>query len=463
MRDKNAYYTPLLTDQYELNMAQGYWKAGKADQQAVFQLYFRHEPFGGNYTIAAGLAEAINFLTDYSFSDTDLSYLAKLKDARGAALFHEQFLEYLKKLKFVCDVDAIPEGKLAFAHEPLLVVKGPLLQCQLLETALLNLVGFASLVATKTSRVCLAAKDDEVMEFGLRRAQGPNGGVTASRSAYIGGCAKTSNMLAGKIYDIPVSGTMAHSWVMSFSTEQEAFREYANMMLGNTILLVDTYDTIQGTKNAISVSLDLRRRKYDLYGVRLDSGNLSKLSKQVRKLLNQAGLTNTKILASGDLDEYAISKLKANKAPIDLWGVGTKLAVCDKQPFLDVVYKLMAIHDDQWHYKVKISDQPDKETIAGIKQVKRFYNSKHQIVKDVIYDTELGLTVNKEDHKLIAKDILIPIFRDGKLVYQQPSIHEIREQAIKEIATFSAGKIKKYSVKFDQKLLELQKKIIGHN
>jgi nicotinate phosphoribosyltransferase len=451
--------SPLLTDQYEINMAQGYWLAGKADQQAVFQLSFRSEPFVGNYVITSGLAEIIKFLGDFSFSDADLEYLAGVKDSNGDLVFQEKFLAALKIMKFSCDIDAMPEGTIAFAGEPLLVIKGPLLQCQLLETILLNLMGFASLVATKASRVCTAAKGDPVIEFGLRRAQGPNGGLTASRSAYIGGCIGTSNVLAGKMYDIPLSGTMAHSWVMAFSNEQEAFHEYANMRLGQTILLVDTYNTIQGTKNAISAGMELRRRKYDLYGVRLDSGNIGKLSKKVRKLLDEAGFINTKILASGDLDENIIAKLKANKSPIDLWGVGSKLVTCNDQSFLNVVYKLMAIYNDHWQYKIKISDQPGKTTVAGVQQIKRFYNER-QLVEDIVYDTELGISEIDGTKNLIAKDILVPIFREGKLVYQQPSIHQIREHAMQEVSSFIASKIKKYPVKLDRKLQELQKKIM---
>jgi len=452
--------SPLLTDQYQFTMAYGYWQCNKAEQQAVFRLSFRTLPFKNNYAITCGLTDVINFLKNFELNKDELAYLASLKDSNGSLMFSKQFINYLEKLHFTCTIKAIPEGTLVFANEPLLEIEGPLLQCQLLETPLLNLLGFSTLVATKAARICRAAQGDPVVEFGLRRAQGPNGGLTASRAAYIGGCSATSNVLAGKIFDIPIKGTMAHSWVMSFSNELEAFRSWAKVMGNETILLLlDTYGTTQGIKNATFIGKELRERNLKLAGVRLDSGDMLKISKQVRKLLDAAGFHDTKILASGDLDEYLIGKLKDQKAPIDIWGVGTRLATCNDQPSLNVVYKLTAINEaGSWKYKRKISDQPEKATTPGILEVRRFYLNK-QMVHDVIYDTQLGISKLPNQESMVFKDLLVPIFHNGTLVYQEPTIHETREFALQETMNFLKNNFKKYPVKLDKKLARLQNEL----
>ncbi len=281
--------TALLTDLYQLTMAYGYWKTGRDQQEAVFHLFYRHNPFRGGFAIAAGLADAVDYLRNLRFTPEDLGYLGSLTGRDGRALFEARFLEFLGNLRLTCDIDAVPEGTVVFPHEPLLRVRGPILEGQILETALLNQINFQTLIATKAARVCLAARGEPVLEFGLRRAQGIDGALTASRAAYLGGCDATSNVLAGKIYGIPVRGTHAHSWVMSFDTEREAFQAYAEAMPHNCVFLVDTYDTLKGVREAIGVGRWLRQHGHELAGIRLDSGDLAWLSVEARKLLDRAG------------------------------------------------------------------------------------------------------------------------------------------------------------------------------
>src|SRR5262245_15971475 len=307
-------------------MACGYWKAGVAGHEAVFHVTFRENPFGGQFTVACGLATAIDFLRGFQFTDTELDYLDSQRGNDGKALFDSGFLNYLRGLQLTCDVDAIPEGTLVFPNEPLIRIIGPIIQCQLLETALLNILNFQSLIATKAARVCLAAAHDPVIEFGLRRSQGVDGGLTAARAAYIGGCASTSNLQAGERFRIPVSGTQAHSWIMFFESEQQAFKTYAEAMPNNCIFLVDTYDSIDGVRHAIEIGSELRRQGHEMIGVRLDSGDGVALSIEARRMLDKAGFANAKIVGSGDLDEYMITDLKKRGAKIDVWGVGTKLS-----------------------------------------------------------------------------------------------------------------------------------------
>ncbi len=441
----------LLTDLYQLTMAQGYWQLGRAEQEVVFQLTFRKNPFGGNFTVACGLANAIEYLAELHFTADELDYLASVRDAAGKAQFTPEFLKYLQNLRFTCDIDAIPEGTVVFPQEPLLRLQGPLLQCQLLETPLINLINFASVVATKAAYICNAAQGDPVIEFGLRRAQGPNGGMTATRSAFIGGCESTSNVLAGKMYGIPIKGTQAHSWIMSYPDELTSFRDYVKIS-NNTILLVDTFDTIHGVKNAIIVGKELQQQGRELLGVRLDSGDLLSLSRQTREMLDQAGFTNTKILASGDLDAIKIAKLKAEKAPIDAWGVGTKLTTAYDQPSLDAIYKLLAIKiNGHWEYKMKISDAANKTTLPGIQQVRRYYHQQ-LFIKDVIYDVELGISDELPKLADQCEDLGVPIFRAGKLIYQSPTLVDMQNYCLHQVRAFNQSKIAKYDVELEPKL-----------
>jgi len=411
----------------------------------------------------------------------DLEYLKTLNGYDGTPLFEPGFLNYLKKLTFTCRVDAIPEGTVVFPHEPLIRVEGPLLQCQLLETPLLNIINFQSLIATKASRINTAANGEPVMEFGLRRAQGIDGALAASRAAFIGGCSSTSNVLAGKLFGIPVAGTHAHSWVMSFENELEAFRAYAKVLPNNCVFLVDTYNTLEGVKNAIEVGKILKDHKKEFIGIRIDSGDLAYFSQEARKLLDDAGFKNTRIIASNDLDENIITSLKQQDAAIKGWGIGTKLVTAFDQPALGAVYKLAALKNtkDQWEYKLKLSEQAIKVNNPGIQQVRRFYNNHNKYLADMIFDSQLPLS---DKHTIIDPmdptrrkyidstktsyiDLLVLVFKNGKPVYDLPDIQSIREFVQQEM-----GKMHKslkrfvnphsYPVGLEKKLYDLKTKLV---
>jgi len=429
----------LLTDLYQLTMAYGYWKLGRADQEAVFHLFFRRPPFAGGYAIAAGLGLALDYVCEFQFDATDIEYLATLTGNDGQTLFDRDFLDYLTTLRLTCDIDAMPEGTVAFGQEPLLRVRGPILQCQLLETPLLNIINFQTLIATKATRICAVAAGKPVIEFGLRRAQGIDGALSASRAAYIGGCAATSNVMAGKLYGIPVKGTHAHSWVMSFDTEMEAFERYAEVMPNNCVFLVDTYDTLEGVRQAVEIGRKLRETGHEMVGVRLDSGDLAYLSTEARKILDDAGFENAAIVASNDLDEHIMESLRTQGAPVAVWGVGTKLATAYDQPALGGVYKLGALRDDygSWQPKLKLSEQAVKTSIPGILQVRRFED--RGLVGDMIYDEthgvdERGIIVDIKDptrHKKLknkgaAVDLLTPVIRGGQLEAPVEDLDRIR-------------------------------------
>jgi len=444
----------LLTDLYQITMAYGYWKSGIADREAVFHLFYRKKPFKGGYAISAGLELAIDAIAHFRFDQSDLNYLKTLKGADGTDLFESSFIDYLQQLEFQCSIDAVPEGRLIFENEPIVRVKGPLLQAQLIETILLNIINFQTLIATKAARICNAADGAPVMEFGLRRSQGIDGGLSASRAAFIGGCSGTSNVLAGKLFGIPVKGTHAHSWIMSFSNELEAFEQYAATMDNNCTLLVDTYDTRQGILNAIHVGKALKQRGKQLLAVRIDSGDLAYLSQMAREMLDAAGLEDTKIIASNDLDEYILESLHDQNAQLDSLGVGTKLVTAYDQPALGGVYKLSALRnsDGVWENKIKLSEQLIKINIPGIQQVRRFHD-KGQLVADMIYDIEdecpaQPTIVDPNDATKIKKissdsveyeDLLVPIFKEGQLVYKKPSLTEIQNLAKTELSRVHVG------------------------
>jgi len=332
MKPEQKKYSVLLTDLYQLTMAYGYWKNQVHEREAVFHLFFRKNPFNSGFSVACGLADVIEYIDTFQFDQDELAYLATLKGNDGQPLFDAGFLDYLKHLQFTCDIDAIPEGTLVFPHEPLVRVRGPIIQCQILETALLNIVNFQTLIATKAARICHAAAPEPVLEFGLRRAQGIDGGMAASRAAHIGGCTATSNVLAGMRYGIPVKGTHAHSWVMSFDTEEEAFEAYADAMPNNCVFLVDTYDTLEGVRTAVRVGKRLREKGHELVGIRLDSGDLAYLSIEARKILDEGGFPKALVVASNDLDEHIITSIKQQGGKVGIWGVGTKLVTAYDQP-----------------------------------------------------------------------------------------------------------------------------------
>ena len=421
---------PLLTDLYQLTMAQGYWECGKADTQACFHMFFRDYPFNGGYAVACGMAQLADLVDGFTFSEDDLEYLASIPAPGGGMLFKPEFIDYLRDFKLSVDIEAVAEGEIVFPYEPLVRVTGPIMECQLLETALLNCVNFETLIATKAARVCMAA-EAPVAEFGLRRAQGAAGGVWASRAAVVGGCASTSNVLAGKLFDLPVSGTHAHSWVMSFPDELSAFRAYAKAFPTNCVLLVDTYDVAQGIKNAITVGLEMRERGEKLTGIRIDSGDLSWLAKMARTMLDEAGLTDCGIVLSNDLDEYTIRSIRDEGAQVMSWGVGTKLATAYDQPSLGGVYKLSATRENgelAWIDHVKISESSAKLTTPGVLNVRRYYFEDGRIAGDMVFDTNAA--VNKGEvivdpmDGLRRKDLsgktwrelLIPLARAGKTV-----------------------------------------------
>ena len=443
---------PMLTDLYQLTMAYGYWKLGIADKGCCFHLFYRKAPYGGSFAVAAGLESIIAAFERFQFRGEDLEYLATLKDSTGGRLLPDDFLDYLSDLTLTCDLDGMPEGTLTFPQEPVLRIQGPLLQAQLLETLLLNLTNFPTLIATKGARLRLVAGEDTVMDFGLRRAQGVDGGMTATRASFIGGCDSTSNVAAGQFFGIPVRGTHAHSWVMAFPTEEESFESYAEVMPDNCVLLVDTYNTVEGVKKAAKVGLALKKRGKRLLGIRLDSGDLLPLSIASRKILDDAGLKDAAIVASNELDEYQVEELKKGGSPISIWGVGTRLVTGHPQAALGGVYKLAAVQEKgEWVYKAKKSDDPFKSTPPGMMQVRRFLDGVGNPQGDVIYDIDKGLeesclahspTMGEQPFAGEHRDLLVPVFRKGRCVYTPPPLTEMRELTLSQLRSFSSGILK---------------------
>ena len=434
----------LLTDFYEITMMQGYFK-NHASNRVVFDLFYRQNPDDGAYAVCAGLAQVIDYIKSLHFDYEDIDYL------RGLGVFDEDFLDYLASFHFTGDIYAIPEGTVVFPREPLLKVVAPILEAQLVETALLNLINHQSLIATKASRVCYAAK-----EFGLRRAQGPDAGTFGARAAVIGGCIGTSNVICAKEYDVPALGTHAHSWIMSYGDELTAFRKYAELYPNNTTLLVDTYDTLRsGVPNAIRVFEELseQNRMPKKYGIRLDSGDLAYLSKKARKMLDDAGFPDAEICASSDLDEYLIDSLLSQGACIDSWGVGTNLITSKNTPAFGGVYKLAAVEiDGEMIPKIKLSENPAKITNPGNKTVYRIYDKESRKIRadyitlaDETFDESKDLLLfdpnatwkktRLEGGTYTMKEILVPIFKNGQCVYDSPSVMEIQKHCKEQLET----------------------------
>ena len=436
----------LLTDLYQLTMMNGYLKQKRQNEIAVFDLFFRQNGMI-TYSLAVGLEQAIDYINNIRFGAEELSYLTDL------GLFDEEFIDYLKTFRFSGDVYAVPEGTVVFPGEPTLTVKAPIMEAQLVETALLNIINHQTLIASKSAKICYAAKGDAVMEFGLRRAQGPDAGIYGARAAVIGGCASTSNVLAGKMFDIPVSGTHAHSWVMNFPDELTAFRNYADAYPDNVLLLVDTYDTLRsGVPNAIRCFDEMVKQGRKPKGIRLDSGDLAYLSKQARKMLDEAGYDYVKICASGDLDERSIASLKSQGAAIDTWGVGTRLITSEDMPALGGVYKMSAVIENGVEIpKIKLSDNFAKITNPGFKNVYRIYDkTTGKAEADLIYlrseeeydetepltithPTERWKKTTYKDYTL--KSLLVPIILNGEQVYEMPTLKEIKAYAKSEMDT----------------------------
>ena len=437
----------LLTDLYELTMMQGYYEQ-EANEIVVFDMFFRNNPCDNGYSVCAGLAQVIDYIKNLNFTYEDVDYLRSLK------IFNEDFLQYLSGFHFSGDIYAIPEGTVIFPKEPLLKVIAPIMEAQLVETAILNIINHQSLIATKTSRIVFAADGDGIMEFGLRRAQGPDAGLYGARAAMIGGCVGTSNVLAGQMFDVPVMGTHAHSWIMSFKDEYTAFKTYADLYPDNCTLLVDTYDTLKsGVPNAIRVFREFKEAGTPLkkYGIRLDSGDLAYLSKEARKMLDDAGFPDATICASNDLDEYLLHDLKNQGAAINSWGVGTNLITSKDCPSFGGVYKLAAIMDDNGEFvpKIKISENTEKITNPGNKTIYRIYDKETSKMKaDLIcfvgeeYDTSEDLLLfdpidTWKKTKLLGgtytmREIMVPVFRKGECIYQSPSVTEIAQYCKQE-------------------------------
>ena len=442
----------LLTDLYELTMMQGYFREKDANETVIFDAFYRTNPDGNAFSICAGLEQVIDYVKNLHFDDADIEYL------RGLGIFDEDFLEYLHNFKFSGNIYAIPEGTVVFPREPPVKVIAPIREAQLVETAILNIINHQSLIATKTSRIVFAARGDGIMEFGLRRAQGADAGTYGARAAMIAGCIGTSNVLAGKLFDVPVKGTHAHSWIMSFPDELTAFRAYAKLYPSACILLADTYDTLgSGVPNAIRVFQEMRDAGIPLtfYGIRLDSGDLAYISKKARKMLDDAGFPDAVISASNDLDEYLIDSLKIQGAAITSWGVGTNLITSKDCPSFGGVYKLAAImdrHTGKFIPKIKLSENTEKVTNPGNKTIQRIYDKETgKIIADLIclvdeeFDEKNSLLLFdpietwKKTHlapgTYTMRELLVPIFKNGECVYESPKVMDIREYCKKEQET----------------------------
>ena len=437
----------LLTDFYELTMAAAYLEQGKGSDTATFDLYYRHNPFNGGYGIAAGLEDAVRAVLDVKFSEEDILFLRSLKSSNGARIFSDEFLRYLADYKFNSDIRAIPEGTVVFPNEPLLQVSGNLVDCQMVETILLCHINFQTLVATKAARIWEASNHGTVIEFGLRRAQGPDGALSACRAAFVGGADGTSNVLGAALLRMPAKGTHAHSWIQSFGSELEAFRSYARSFPDECILLVDTYDTLKsGIPNAILIARELENQGHRLVGVRIDSGDLAFLSTRARQMFDQEALSYVKVVASNELDEYIISDIVSQGGKVDIWGVGTNLVTGSGigGGALGGVYKLVEHNNKP---KIKLSANPEKMTNPGIKKIVRFYDEEGLMNADalaadsedlsnsevLIVDPNNPLRRKKLDSEK-REELLKPIVKSGKLVYQFPSIEQIRDHRKEDLA-----------------------------
>lgn len=472
----------LLTDLYELTMMQGYFKNKAQNETVIFDMFYRTNPLDGGYAIAAGLEQMIQYIKELHFDKEDIDYLA------GLGIFEQDFLDYLADFQFSGDIYAVPEGSIIFPREPLVKVIAPIMEAQLVETAILNIINHQSLIATKTARVCYAARGDGIMEFGLRRAQGPDAGTYGARAAMIGGCIGTSNVLAGQLFDVPVKGTHAHSWIMSFPDEYTAFKRYADLYPSACILLADTYDTLKsGVPNAIRVFTEMREAGIPLtnYGIRLDSGDLAYLSKKARRMLDAAGFTDAVISASNDLDEYLIDSLKAQGAAITSWGVGTNLITSKDWPAFGGVYKLAAIMDKDGTFipKIKLSENSEKITNPGNKTFYRIYDKESGKIKaDLICLTDEVLDENQplllfdplepwkktklEPGSYTLREMMIPVFQNGTCCYTSPKVMDIRAYCAKELDTLwdeTKRLVNPHNVYVDlsQKLYDIKIELLG--
>lgn len=463
----------LLTDLYQLTMMNGYRRCKLDERRAVFDIFYRGNG-GYSYAIAAGLEQAIDYILNLHFDESDISYL------RSLGIFDDDFLKALEKFEFTGDIKAVPEGTMVFPYEPILTVSAPLWQAQLVETALLTFINHQTLIATKAARLKECTKN-KISEFGLRRAQGPDAGIYGARAACIGGCRTTSNVVAGKLFGIPVTGTHSHSWVMSFDTELEAFEKYAEIYPDNCLLLVDTYDTLKsGVPNAIKVFDKLKAEGHKPIGIRLDSGDLAYLSRKARVMLDEAGHSDCLIFATNDLDEDILLALNSQEAKIDVYGIGTKLITSYNNASLGGVYKLCALEEDgNLVPKIKVSNSHEKTTNPGVKKIVRIFKDGMAqadliCLEDETFDTSKPLTVfhpeqtwkktTFTDYEL--KELMVPIFKDGKLVYDKPSLKDICAREDESIASFfpeyrRVVNTQEYKVDLSQKLWDLKRELLN--
>ena len=466
-------YSPLLTDLYQLTMLAGYLEEGMAEEPAVFDLFFRHNPFQGGYAVFAGLETALSFLESINFTEDELEYL------QGLGIFRPRFIDFLRSFRFRGKVTAAPEGTVVFANEPLVTVEAPLAQAQLVETALLNIINFQTLVATKAARIVNAAAGGTVLEFGLRRAQGPDGGVSEARAAYVGGVKSTSNVLAGKLFGIPVKGTHAHSWIMAFPDELAAFRAYAEVFPDTCILLVDTYDTLKsGIPNAITVARELRAKGHELAGVRIDSGDLAYLSREARRMFDEAGFPSAKIVASNELDEFVIESMRGEGSRVDIYGVGTRLATCagDGGGALGGVYKLVRIGDRP---KLKVTSDIAKATLPDRKRLLRAVSPDGSFVLDVIclHDEVISPGDTVVDPLNPLQSVTIPLnarFEEVRSVVMeggartsahQPSLDDMADRSSEQLSRLPQGCLRfinphKYKVSISSGLNNLRLRLM---
>lgn len=465
----------LLTDLYQLTMLNGYYEKNIHEDIVVFDMFFRKNACNGGYTIICGIEQLVEYINNLHFSDDDLKYLKSLD------LFSDKFLDFLKDFKFTGDIYAVEEGTIMFPKEPVITIKAPLYQAQLIETALLTIVNFQSLIATKASRVCYAAAGDPVFEFGLRRAQGPDAGTYGARAAVIGGCAGTANVLAGKMFDIPIVGTQAHSWVQKFDSELESFRAYADVYPDKCLLLVDTYDVLKsGVPNAIKVFDELKAKGHKPMGIRIDSGDLQYLSVEAKRLFEEAGYRDLTYTASNDLDEYTIASLKSSGAAINSWGVGTKLITSAESPSLGGVYKLAGSYDgDTLIPKIKVSEEPEKINNPGFKKVVRIYNEDNMAEADLIMlhdekiDTTKPLTIfdptytwkQTTFHNYTIKELQKPLFINGECKYVYKSVNEVKKYVSEQFNTLwdaykRFSNPKKYKVDLSDNLWALKSDLL---
>ena len=470
----------LDTDLYELTMVAGYRLLCRDHRRACFDLYYRTNPDNGSYCVFAGLQSVINYVNNLGIHPDDLEYL------KSIGIFSDEALDALARgINFTGDIWAVPEGTVVFPNEPLIRVTGPIAEAQILETTLLALVGHQTLIATKGARLCVATKGAPVIDFGTRRAHGIQAALYGARAAYIGGCAGTSNVKAGKLFGIPVRGTHAHSWVESYDHELDAFRGFSQVFPENCVLLVDTYDTLEGVRRAVKIAREMKKSGRSLLGIRIDSGDLSYYSKAARQILDQAGFHEVKILASSDLDEYIITSLREQGAAIDIWCVGTRLITSYQTPALGVVYKLMAVDkgDGTWIPRIKISENPQKVTNPGVKKIFRFYNTHGRMTGDLLADEGEPLPSGepvRAHHPMYeymkktcrppyeVTELMVPVFLDGKQVYDPPSLEDTRRRAAQDINSleeeykrFANPHI--YKVSLSDKLYRIKKRLLDYH